>query len=104
MTRTKTEESDRPTWCRHYDEWKRAYEEANALTTRNSDRTEDWSREDLARLAELTRTYGEAAGRMWDEAPESEDGPQRTSNASLRVYVGLRLLCCPGRCLTRWLR
>ena len=73
MTRTKTEESDRPTWCRHYDEWKRAYEEANALTARNSDRTEDWSREDLARLAELTRTYGEAAGRMWDEAPESED-------------------------------
>lgn len=73
MNRTKTEKSDRPTWCRHYDEWKRAYEEANALTTRNSDRTEDWSREDLARLKELTRTYAEAAGRMWDEAPESEN-------------------------------
>ena len=73
ITRTKTEESDRPTWCRHYDEWKRAYDEAEALTARNSDRTEDWSREDLARLAELTRTYGEAAGRMWDEAPESEN-------------------------------
>lgn len=50
MNRTKTEESDRPTWCRHYDEWKRAYEEANALTARNSDQPEDWSREDLARL------------------------------------------------------
>ena len=73
MTRTKTEESDRPTWCRHYDEWKRAYDEAEALMARNSDRAEDWSREDLARLEELTRTYGEAAGRMWDEAPESED-------------------------------
>ena len=71
--RTNPEESDRPTWCRHYDEWKRAYEEANALMARNSDRAEDWSPEDLARLAELTRTYGEAAGRMWDEAPESEN-------------------------------
>ena len=73
MTKTKTEESDRPTWCRHYDEWKRAFDEAEALMARNSSRTEDWSREDLARLAELTRTYGEAAGRMWDEAPESEN-------------------------------
>ena len=73
MTRTKTAESDRPTWCRHYDEWKQAHEELEALTARNSDRTEDWSREDLARLAELTRIRGEAAGRMWDEAPESEN-------------------------------
>ena len=73
MSRTKTRQSDRPTWCRHYDDWKRAYEEANALTARNSDRTEDWSREDLERLEELTRTYAEAAGRMWDEAPDSEN-------------------------------
>ena len=73
ITKIKTEESDRPAWCRHYDEWRRAYDEAEALMARNSSRTEDWSREDLARLAELTRTYGEAAGRMWDEAPESED-------------------------------
>ena len=73
MTRTKTEESDRPTWCRHYDEWKRAYDEAEAFMARNSGRAEDWSREDLARLEELTRTYGEAAGRMWGEAPESEN-------------------------------
>lgn len=73
MTRTRTTESDRPMWCRHYDEWKRAYDETEALMARNSDRTEDWSREDLARLAELTRIYGEAAGRMWGEAPESED-------------------------------
>ena len=68
----KTRESDRPTWCRHYDEWKRAYDEAEVLTARNSDRTEDWSPEDLARLAELTHTFGQAARRMWDEAPESE--------------------------------
>lgn len=73
MTRTKTAESDRPTWCSHYDEWKQAHEELEALTARNSDRTEDWSQEDLARLAELTRIRGEAAGRMWDEAPESEN-------------------------------
>ena len=73
MNKTKTEESDRPTWCCHYDEWKRAYEEANALKARNSDFTEDWSREDLARLEELTRLFAEAAGRMWDEAPESEN-------------------------------
>ena len=73
MTRTRTAESDRPTWCRHYDEWKRAYDEADALMARNSDRTEDWSREDLARLAELIQIYGEAAGRLWGEAPESED-------------------------------
>ena len=72
-TSTKTRESDRPTWCRHYDEWKRAFDETELLTARNSDRTEDWSPEDLARLAELTRTYGEAARRMWDEAPESEN-------------------------------
>lgn len=70
--KTKTRESDRPTWCRHYDEWKRAYDEAEVLTARNSDRTEDWSPEDLARLAELTHTFGQAARRMWDEAPESE--------------------------------
>ena len=73
MTRTKTEEPDRPTWCRHYDEWKRAHDEAEALTARNSDRAEDWSREDLARLQELIRIRGDAAGRMWDEAPESEN-------------------------------
>lgn len=73
MTKTKTEESDRPTWCRHYDEWKRAHEELVALTARNSDRAEDWSREDLARLTELTRIRGEAAGRLWGEAPESEN-------------------------------
>ena len=73
MTRTKTAESHRPTWCRHYDEWKRAQEELDALTARNSDRAEDWSPEDLARLAELIRIRGEAAGRMWDEAPESEN-------------------------------
>ena len=72
MTRTKTEEPDRPTWCRHYDEWKRAHEEAEALTARNSDRAEDWSREDLARLQELIRIRGDAAGRLWNEAPESE--------------------------------
>jgi hypothetical protein len=73
MARTKTRESARPTWCRHYDEWKRAYDEPEALMTRNSDRTEDWSPEDLTQLAELTRAYGQAAGRMWDEAPESEN-------------------------------
>lgn len=72
-TKTKTDESDRPPWCSHYDEWKRSYDETEALMARNSIRTEDWSRDDLARLAELTRTYGEAAGRMWDEAPESEN-------------------------------
>ena len=72
-TRTKTRESDRPTWCRHYDEWKRADDETEVLTARNSDRTDEWSPEDLARLAELTRTYGEAARRMWDETPESEN-------------------------------
>ena len=44
-----------------------------ALTARNSDRTKDGSPEDHARLQELTRTYGEAAGRMWDEAPETEN-------------------------------
>ena len=70
--KTKTREPDRPTWCRHYDEWKRAYDEVEALTARNSDRSEDWSPEDLARLAELIRTFGQAARRMWDEAPESE--------------------------------
>ena len=73
MTRTKTDEPSRPTWCRHYDEWKRAHDEAEALTARNSDRTEDWSREDLARLQELIRIRGEAAGRLWNEAPESEN-------------------------------
>ena len=72
-TRSKAKESDRPTWCRHYDEWKRAHDEADALMARNSDRTEDWSREDLARLQELTQTYGEAARRMWNEAHESEN-------------------------------
>ena len=41
ITRTKTEESDRPTWCRHYDEWKRAYDEAEAVMARNSDRVPD---------------------------------------------------------------
>ena len=69
---SKTKESDRPTWCRHYDEWKQAHEELETLTARNTDRAEDWSREDLARLAELTRIRGDAAGRMWDEAPESQ--------------------------------
>ena len=73
MARTKARESDRPTWCRHYDEWKRAHDESEALMARNSDRTEDWSPEDLARLAELTRTFGEAARWMWNEAPESEN-------------------------------
>ena len=73
MTRTKTKESDRPTWCRHYDEWKQAHEELETLTARNSDRADDWSREDLARLEQLTRIRGEAAGRMWGEAPESEN-------------------------------
>ena len=73
MARTKARESDRPTWCHHYDEWKRAHDESEALMARNSDRTEDWSPEDLARLAELTRTFGEAARRMWNEAPESEN-------------------------------
>ena len=72
-TRTKTDEPDRPTWCRHYDEWKRAHDEAEALTARNSDRTEDWAREDLARLQELIRIRGEAAGRLWNEAPKSEN-------------------------------
>ena len=73
MTRTEARESDRPTWCRHYDEWKQAFDESEALMARNSDRTEDWSPEDLARLAELTRTFGEAARRMWDEASDSEN-------------------------------
>ena len=73
MTRTKTKESDRPTWCCHYDEWKQAHEDLETLTSRNSDRAEDWSREDLARLQELNRIRGEAAGRMWGEAPESEN-------------------------------
>ena len=73
ITKTKMEESDRPTWCRHYDEWKRAHQELVALAARNSDRAEDWSREDLARLTELTRIRGEAAGRLWGEAAESEN-------------------------------
>ena len=73
MTRSKAKKSDRPTWCRHYDEWKRGHDETEALMARNSDRTEDWSREDLARLQELTQTYGEAADRMWNEAHESEN-------------------------------
>ena len=72
MTRSKTKESDRPMWCRHYDEWKQAHEALETLTARNTDRVEDWTREDLAQLEELTRIRGEAAGRMWDEAPESE--------------------------------
>ena len=72
-TSAKIRESDRPMWCRHYDEWKLAYDEAEALKARNSDTTESWSREDLARLAELTQTFGAAARRMWDEAPDSED-------------------------------
>ncbi len=72
-TRTTTRVSDRPTWCRHYDEWKRAHDEAEVLTARNSDLPEDWSRKDLARLEALTQNYGEAADRMWDEAPETEN-------------------------------
>lgn len=40
---------------------------------KNSELTEDWSAEDLARLEELTRTYGEASARMWEEAPETEN-------------------------------
>ncbi|MDE0613413.1 MAG: hypothetical protein OXI32_03260 [bacterium] len=73
LSRAMPGESDRPTWCCHFDEWKRAFEEAEALKARNSDRTEDWSREDLVRLEELTSAFAQAAGRMWDEAPESEN-------------------------------
>ena len=47
--------------------------EFEALTARNSDRAEDWSREDLARLEELTRIRVEAAGRIWGEALEFEN-------------------------------
>lgn len=71
--RRKSRKPDRPSWCQHYDVWKRAYDEAEALMAQNSDQTEDWTPEDLARLKELTETYGAAAIQMWDEAPESEN-------------------------------
>ena len=51
---------------------------------RKSSRTGDWSREDLARLAELTRTGGEAAGRMRYEAPE----PENWISAHVRCVCG----------------
>ncbi|WP_420443803.1 hypothetical protein [Candidatus Poriferisodalis sp.] len=73
LRRRKSRKPDRPSWCRHYDEWKRAYDESEALMARNSKHTADWSPEDLLRLEELTKVYGEAAIRMWDEAPESEN-------------------------------
>ena len=69
----KSKESDRPSWCRHYDEWKRAADEIEALEARNTEFTADWTKEDLERLAELINARGSAAYRMWDEAPESEN-------------------------------
>lgn len=71
-SRRRSKKSVRPSWCLHYDEWKRANDEIKALESRNTDFTADWTQEDLRRLAELIDARGEAAGRMWDEAPDSE--------------------------------
>ncbi len=69
----KSKESERPSWCRHYDEWKRAADEIEALEARNTEFTADWTKEDLKRLEELIDERGNAAYRMWDKAPESEN-------------------------------
>ena len=69
----KPKESGRPSWCRHYDEWKRAADEIEALEDRNTEFTADWTQEDLKRLEELINARCNAAYRMWDEAPESEN-------------------------------
>ena len=68
----KSNETDRPSWCRHFDEWKRAADEINGLEARNTEFTADRTKEDLKRLQELIEARGEAAYRMWDKAPESE--------------------------------
>lgn len=71
--RRRSKKSDRPSWCLHYDEWKRADDEIKALESRNTICTTDWTQEDLRRLAELIDARGEASGRMWGEAPDSEN-------------------------------
>lgn len=71
--RRRARQARRPSWCRHYDEWQRAYYESEELTIRNGNATDDWSQEDLQQLYELTNQYTAAAGRMWDEAPDSEN-------------------------------
>ena len=72
-SRRRSKKSDRPSWCLHYDEWKRADDEIRALESRNTDFTADWAEEDLRRLEELISARGEAAYRMWEKAPESEN-------------------------------
>ena len=71
-SKSKSQKSGRPSWCRHYDEWKRAAGELEALQAQNTEFIADWTKEDLARLDKLIQARGEAANRMWDEAPESE--------------------------------
>lgn len=71
--RRRARQARRPSWCKHYDEWQRAYRESEELTARNGNATADWSQEDQLLLYELTNQYTAAAGRMWDEAPDSEN-------------------------------
>jgi len=69
----KSKESGRPSWCRHYDDWKRAADELEALEARNTEFTADWANEDLKRRDALIEACGDAADQMWNEAPESEN-------------------------------
>lgn len=63
----------RPAWCRHYDAWERAFDEAERLKARNSEFTADWSEYDLRLLEGFTDEFVTAAHRMWSAAPASEN-------------------------------
>lgn len=71
--RPNNEGSTRPAWCRHYDAWERAFDEAERLKARNSEFTADWSEYDLLLLEGFTDEFISAANQMWATAPASED-------------------------------
>ena len=79
--------SQRPSWCRHYDEWERANTEAERIAAQYGDVAAEWPADELKRWSDLVEAYADAARRMWAEAPdearwdtaEAVCGTERTS-------------------------
>ena len=61
----------RPSWCVHAEKIDAELALQERLIAQHGDQTADWPAGDLERFARSIDAQGEAAGRLWDQAPES---------------------------------
>lgn len=60
-----------PSWCVHAEHLEAELILQERLMARHGDQTADWPSDDLGRFISSIDAQGQAAGRLWDQAPES---------------------------------